>query len=300
MNRKNNFALVTVTSENYVQWTMVMIHSFLRSNEWFAGDIVVFCTGLSQESIVRLQTFKQVNLMKPDERLLKQIEFLVEKIPQFKNIQSQFYSIELFNLPGYQKVLFLDSDLIVVKSVQELFMMDLSLVACPESCWYQGKGRNALDYDAVEIKDASDDFIETPINSGFLFVGEQKINSHIYNALVDMVKPELWSNKNTFHADQMVINLWFCNQFTIFDSRYNYRPKNAEQIRKKDRVKLDDAFIIHFVRQYKPWLFNEMLKSSEEDLNFLQAYEIWYAYYFDFLKNNHLRKKVAVLKSNSL
>lgn len=297
MSQKGNFALVTVSSENYVQWSMVMIHSFLKSNAWFAGDILVFCNDLSPESVSRFNTFQQVRLIQPSEVLLQKLDFLKNKVPQFKNIISQFYSIETFNLNGYEKVLFLDSDMIIVKSLQELFTSEILLAACPESCWYSGKGRNAKDYEAVSFDEASDDFIETPVNSGFLFINEKMINTRNYQGLVNLVDHELWSNKRTFHADQMVMNFWFRNQFIIFDARYNFRPKNTIQIAAKEQINLQDAFIIHFIRKHKPWNFDEMILAAENDMNLLKAYELWYQWYFDFLKHHHLRHKLSLLKT---
>jgi lipopolysaccharide biosynthesis glycosyltransferase len=297
MKVEGKFALATVTTENYVQWSMVMIHSFLKSNPWFRGDIIVFYNDLTDESISRLNTFKQIRLIVPSEILLQKLETLKEKVHQFKNIISQFYSLETFNLSGYQKVLFLDSDVIVVKSLQELFNTETLLAACPESCWYSGKGRNTINYEAVAFDEASDDFIETPVNSGFLFINEAMINSTNFNGLINLVDPELWRNKQTFHADQMVMNLWFRNQFSILDARYNFRPKNTTQIAAKEHITINDAFVIHFIRQQKPWDFKEMILASENDMNLVIAYELWYQWYFDFLKHHHLRHKLSLLKS---
>jgi len=298
MNQKNTFALATVTTENYVQWSMVMIHSFLKSNTWFTGDIIVFCKDLSIESVFRFSSFDRVRLIRPTDFLLQKLDILKSKVPHFRNIIAQFYSLETFNLAGYEKILFLDSDVLVVKSLQELYSGETLLAACPESCWYFGKGRNATNYEAIPFTNASDDFIDTPVNSGFLFINEKLINSKNYQGLVNLVNPELWSNKNTFHADQLIFNLWFRNQFTILDARYNFRPKDTVKIAAKEQITIHDASIIHFIRQYKPWNFNEMILASENDMNLVSAYELWYQWYFDFLKHHHLRNKLSLLKSN--
>ncbi len=299
MNPNNKSALATVTTENYVQWTMVMIHSFLQSNPWFRDEILVFCRDLSPKSIARFSTFKQVRLVQPSDLLLQRLDTLKVQVPQFENIISQFYSLEVFNLKGYKKVLFLDSDVIVVKSLHELFTFDVPLAACPESCWYYGNGRNAADYEAVPLDTASGDFIETPVNSGFLLIDETMMNNENYHGLLNLIDPVLWSNKKTFHADQMVLNLGFRKRFTILDSRYNYRPKNAGQIAVKDHINMQEAHIIHFVRQYKPWNFYEMISSAENDMNMVKAYELWYQWYFDFLRHHHLRTKLSFLKSGT-
>jgi lipopolysaccharide biosynthesis glycosyltransferase len=290
--------MVTVTSENYVQWTMTMVYSFIKSNDWFTGDIILICNHLPEEFKQRFAVFRNVRFVQPTDLLLYKIEDLCAHIPAFTRMASMFYSLETFNLTGYDKVLFLDSDMLVVKPVEDVFETQESFLASAESCWYFGKGRRSDTYESVEKWSSPDLFLKNPVNSGFMVIDKQHISEANYNALIEMISPELWANKNTFHADQLIINLFFKDQITLCDASYNYRPTLANEIRAKDKLGLEEAKIIHFYRQYKPWNFTEVLSLSQHDMVHIKAFGMWYSYYTDFLKYYHLQLKIQQLQHN--
>ena len=292
------FALVTVTTPGYLQWTMTMIHSFLESNRWFSGDIVVVAQNLSEEEMSRFSVFPGLHIHTPSEELTARVSALCIGKPVFKNLAPMFFSLEIFNLTGYRKALFLDSDMVVVKSLEEVFNHPEPLCASAESCWYQGKGRRSDTYDAVEhVADAAL-FIAQPVNSGFMLVDESLISPENYRALVNMISPALWENKSTLHADQLLINLFFRDRITLLDARFNFRPVNAREIFRKDQITLEDASVIHYFRQYKPWNFDQVMTLAKEEMVHLKAFRIWYSAYINMLKYNHLNQKIKSLKTN--
>jgi len=290
--------LVTVTSADYVQWSLTMIYSFQKSNDWFTGDIILICNHLPEELKQRFAVFRNVGFLQPSDLLLDKIEDLCTHLPAFTRMASMFYSLETFNLTGYDKVLFLDSDMLVVKPIKEVFETQETFLASAESCWYFGKGRCCDTYESVVNCESPDLFMQNPINSGFMVINEQHINKRNYDTLIEMISPELWANKNTFHADQLIINLFFKDQITLCDARYNYRPTLANEIRAKDGIDLEDAKIVHYYRQYKPWNFTEVLSLSQHDMVHIKAFGLWYSYYIDFLKYYHLQLKIKQLQNN--
>lgn len=292
MKTSDNHCLVTVTTESYAQWSMTMIFSFLKSNDWFKGDVIVICDELSENTKGRFGIFPQLKFVKPSDRLIENVINLSNHIPGFKGIASMFYSLELFNFTGYKKVLFLDSDILVVKSVKEIFEHDKPFIASAESCWYSGKVRKTDTYEAVNNWTDDAMVIKNPVNSGFMVIDEQFINEKNYRELISQIVPELWINKTTFHADQLIINLFFNNKITLVDARYNYRPTNAYEILDRDHVSFEEAKIIHYFRQFKPWNFKEVFELSQHDMVHLKAFKLWYAYYVEFLKHFHLQLKI--------
>jgi len=182
--------------------------------------------------------------------------------------------------------------------VSEVFRFDDLFVASAESCWYSGMGRKTNSYEA--IRDWSDPamFIKNPVNSGFMVVDEHHLTGENYKGLINMIKPELWADKTTFHADQLIINLFFKDRITLADARYNYRPTNAVGIHEKDHIDLEDAKIIHYFRQYKPWNFKEVFELSRHEIVPLRAFKLWYTCYVDFLKFYHLKLKIKNLSIN--
>ena len=298
MTNSKNTCLATVTTANYIQWTMTMLFSFRESNPWFKGDFIVISPDLTTEDRNRFDIFPRVRFITPSDHLLGRVAGLIRAMPGFARLAPMFYSLETFGLSGYSRVLFLDSDVLVIKSVRELFDYTEPFGACAESCWYQGKGRRVDTYDAVENYPVPELFLANPVNSGFMILRETMISSVNYEGLISLIEPGLWANKNTLHADQLIINLYFRDRINLLDARYNYRPTSAVAIRAKEGVNLADAKIIHYFRQYKPWNFGEVLDLSQHDMVHIEAFRIWYEHYVEFLKYNHLKRKIKLLKNN--
>ncbi|MCX6307174.1 MAG: hypothetical protein NT040_19590 [Bacteroidetes bacterium] len=298
MTKDGDICLVTVTTASYTQWTMIMFFSFLQSNPWFSGDLIVICKDMNAEDKARFGIFPNIRFVTPSEQMLSRIAGLCRAIPGFTRLAPMFYSLETFNLSGYKKVMFLDSDMLVVKPVEEMFSFAAPFGAVAESCWYHGKGRRTDTYEGVDSCTIPGLFLENPVNSGFLVLDETIVHGSNYNHLVKMVEPGLWANKNTLHADQLIINLFFRERIELVSARYNFRPTNATEIYAKEGISLEDAKIIHYFRQYKPWNFKEVLELSQNDMVQLKAFNIWYTWYVKFLKFNHLKRKINNLKNN--
>jgi lipopolysaccharide biosynthesis glycosyltransferase len=296
--KHDKICMVTVTTENYVQWTMTMIYSFVKSNEWFQGDIILVCNDLSDEQKASFGIFPTIKLITPSEMLLEKVADLCRHIPGFTKLSALFYSLEIFNLEGYSKVLFLDSDMLVVKPVKEVFEFEAPFLASAETCWYLGNGRRTDTYESVQSFPDPGQFINNPVNSGFMVIDKHFINVTNYKGMVDMIDPGLWAEKNTFHADQLVINLFFKDRINLVDARYNFRPTNAREIFIKDHVTLEDASIIHYYRQYKPWNFNEVFELSQRNMLHIKAFRLWYEWYVDMLKYAHLKNAINLLQKN--
>jgi lipopolysaccharide biosynthesis glycosyltransferase len=188
--------------------------------------------------------------------------------------------------------------MIITRSVEELFSLDLQLGACGESCWYQGKGRRADTYEAVDRCSDPGLFIKNPVNSGCMVIDHTLISMQNYLEMVAMVDPGLWSDKNTFHADQLIINLHFRDKISLIGAKYNYRPTNAGEILTKEGTGFEDAKIIHYFRQYKPWNFKEVFELTQHDMVHLRAFRLWYHWFVDLLKHNHVQQKIQLLRNN--
>jgi lipopolysaccharide biosynthesis glycosyltransferase len=296
MNPKGKFALATVTTENYLQWSMVMIHSFLKSNPWFKGDIVIISNDLSEKSLSDLTVFPGIIIAEPSEILTQRLAQLCAEMPTFSKLINRFLSIEVFRLDQYDKILFLDSDMLVIKNVEVLFRLPDPIYASLE--WFSGKGRRMSDFEVVNSAGDHGEFIKQPINSGFLMLSKSLFTEALYEELVHFIHPGHWKNTTTRLTDQLIINKFFNDKITIIDARYNYRPKNAEGIYRKEKIRLDDAKIVHFMLKAKPWNLKEVFKTASQKLEMLKAFELWYEWYFDFLTWFHLQQKINYLTSN--
>lgn len=294
-NSSDNICLATVTSESYFQWTMTMLYSFIRNNPWFKNDIVLICKDLPSEIIRDFKFFKRVKFIEPSIELINQIDLLADEVPKFNDLSVRFYSLEIFRLENYQKVLFLDSDMVVVKSIEEVFQLPGKFYASAQLCFYKGKGRNGSTFIAELPDNQLPDFLENPVNTGFMLLDGDVLKENHYHALVDSIKPELWRQNNLTYTDELIINQFFNEKISLLDTRYNYRARAARIIKDKENITIEDAKIIHFYAGFKPWDFDEVLASSSRNLNWIKAYGLWYNWYIEFLKFYHFQKKIAAL-----
>lgn len=253
---------------------------------------------LTDESIRRLGIFPKIRIEQPENSLLQKLDDLCSVLPIFRSRIPGFFSVEIFRFTKYEKVLFLDSDMIVVQDIEELFDLPAHFYGCAE--WFSGKVRNLTDYKSVFSNENVEGVIENAINTGFMLISGEAIGDKVYQGLTEMVSPKNFENSVTLNTDQLIINKYFRNQITPLDTRYNYRPKNSKGILSKENIKLEDAKIIHFLLKTKPWNLDKVMPTSEQNIDLLKSYELWYHWYFRLLKFNHLQQKIAgVIKSKT-
>ena len=118
--------LATVTNDAFLPGTLVTIHSFLKHNPWFDGDVVVIHAGLSEEACECVSARGQrVRFHPAGSELVRRIDAVTAARPDFIGKRARFLSLEAFALAGYDKVLFCDSDLLFRQPVAELFEGDV-------------------------------------------------------------------------------------------------------------------------------------------------------------------------------
>jgi lipopolysaccharide biosynthesis glycosyltransferase len=292
----NKYCIATVSTENYFQWTMTMLFSFIQNNPWFTGDIIIICKDLPKKIARELKFFNNVILVEPSAGFFSKLDFFTGVLSQFSNMAPRFYSLEIFRLCEYEKILFLDSDMIVVQSVEELFDLPGAFYACPQLCWYKGKGRNEANFvSEYKNEENSDGFVDNPINTGLMLIDRNLLNSNHYDGLLELINPHVWNPNLTF-TDEYIINKYFRKEISLLDTRYNYRARVSKTIREKQNIAFEEAKIIHYYANFKPWNFSEVLTTSYENLTWLKAYERWYQWYVEFLKFYCMQKKMADVK----
>jgi lipopolysaccharide biosynthesis glycosyltransferase len=118
--------IATITDDGYLPGTLVLLSSFLRCNPLFRGDIVVIHDGLSEEGKARLEHFPNLRFHTIASAFKARLAPLSAD-PHLSRALPRFYSLEAFNLPGYDRILALDSDILCQGSVAELVEMDAAL-----------------------------------------------------------------------------------------------------------------------------------------------------------------------------
>ncbi len=271
-----NIAICLSSDDNYAQHMGAVISSVLNNkngDEYF--NFYIIDSGISSSNKSKLKEFENSNVCK--------IEFLQPDFEKLKNciiFKGNHISLATYNrllipeiIPGEDKILYLDSDIIVRKPLTELFNKDFdnNLVLGVE--------------DIAAINSAKRLGLEKYINAGVLLLNTAKMREER-----SVEKMFNWINENKEKIechDQDIINAALQDRIKYIDEIYN-----AQVLREKNSRfdEIPDPVIIHFLGPKKPWTIVKPLNSTH-----------WGREYFTALKNTpwesfikEYRKKVIL------
>lgn len=257
--------IVLITDDNYIKPTIVTITSLLM-NKYHNTNYKIYVIGnkLSEESQKLFSAFENVELLhvKNDFSAFEGTHQHVSAAALFK-----FKIPELF--PQYNKILYLDTDMIIQQDLSELFKTDITnhyaAVVKDIECMMQGKHH-------LRHK------LNNYFNSGMMLLNLEKMRAEkATEALINYKKNE----KVRFFMDQDAFNVIFNNQVIFVSPGYNYIPVSWN-CHKKETIMdfynlteteynyiFNHAPICHFADKNKPWK-NYLSNGSE----------IWAKYYY--------------------
>lgn len=174
-------------------------------------------------------------------------------------------------LPNLKKALYLDSDIVVNGSLEELWNTDIEdyFVAGVRDTYIKD-----INY-SKNLGYASEDLY---INAGVLLLNLKKIRDE--NKIKELFDNTVKYSKTIKYQDQDIINLTFKGKIKEISQKYNYTFKDV--IVNKKEV-LEKAVIIHFTGDKKPW---DHIYSSGNPAEFL---------YFKYLKGTPFYNKFLLL-----
>lgn len=287
---QENIALVTVTSDDFILGTLVMLASFTATNDWFKGEIVIVQDELSEESIklIRLN-FPKVVFHSVSKRLKSKLMELEDAIPELKKQLLQFASLEMLAMNQYQKVIFCDSDLFFQGSIEALLHHSDPLLCCGDGAYLRGNVRSAIDFTEIISNDADkDSYLVNTFNSGFMVVDASLLTERNFTGIVAMITPERWQHNPTGHTDQMLLNFYFSGQQTIVSSTYNYALLHQRDLQSSTDISLNDAKVIHFNGPTKPWLLIETIRRTVTEPAIATAFLRWNETFVTLVARQHL------------
>jgi len=284
-----HYCFATVTTQSFLPGTMVLLYSFLETNTWYEGDIVVFVEAeeLEQTELDLLHTFKNLRVIHVNPQLSNYIEQLIAVNPSVNGKSSHFYSLEVFNLAGYDKVLFCDSDLLFLGTIEPLFSKDQPLICCGDGAYYQGLTRDKQTFVASEPQNTEEEFTNT-FNAGFMLIDKSLINADTYSALVELTHSEHWADKTTPHTDQRIFNQYFAGKQHIVNPLYNYLLTHQHSIEANHLCDVKDIKVVHFNGPNKPWRLAHTLISIARNNFQYQVFQRWHQRYGQLMGMLHL------------
>lgn len=268
-----------MTDAEFLPGTCVLLSSFLRHNPWFDGDIVVIQRGLPDDGRRMLARLPNVRWHDVGTPLLERVAVVTAAYPALMHKAPIFYSLEAFNLPDYERVFKLDSDILCMNSAADLLETGDMLLACPDQTHFRHQTRDRITYKPHASTTAEAERFAT-FNAGMLVLSPGKLGRGVYQLLLDELKPETWTAVRTGHTDSIVLNQRFEHVWTRCQERYNYFMSKHTVHYTRSRTSLRDAVFVHFVGGDKPWHPREPAAATFDDYRLALTW--WDAAWRDF------------------
>ncbi|MDC7279111.1 glycosyltransferase family 8 protein [Butyrivibrio fibrisolvens] len=299
--------VVYITDEYYIMPTTVSIVSLIENNKEAFGTIYVICEGCTAkelEKILNLKTYRwDIKIINVDSE--KYIE-LEQELKDKTNTHVSRAALHKFSIPNLikdvDKILYIDGDIIVNKSIKNLFDIDLEgyYMAAVEDMGnlmfcYKGEPSHS---DRIEMKG------EKYYNSGLMLLNLKEMRK-------DSVGEKLLDyriNKINYFMDQDAFNYCMHERILELSYKFNFRAPlfyeaNFDEINtlffesrytSYDEL-LNDMVILHLSANYKPWeyytqFFSDIFlkyykKSPYKDISISlrslehQIWDNWYTLY---------------------
>ncbi len=255
--------IVVSTDDNFINYTLVTIYSIIINTKKKV-KIYVFASKLNKKNKIKIKKFEQ----KHNNLNIEIIEINIKKIKNLitlPNLPIQTYYRLL--IPNYileNKIIYLDSDIIVLKDISKLYKINFDnkyILAVKDL--YINKHRkehlnkiNLLKY----------------FNAGVLVLNLKKIkNEKLFEKTIK------WIEKNKdkiISCDQDGLNVIFNKKVKFISIKWNYAPEYMYDNKKYNQS------IIHYMGA-KPW---------KKRFEFITEKNIYEKYYY-FTHNNKLIKK---------
>ena len=224
-------ALVTVTDNNYCLYTQVLLQSL---------------SGLGvKEKMFVIQSGLEAAHREALKKLYSNIEFLEADYEMYKSKGkdlAKFYKFEMFKLRGFEKIVFIDSDILFIKSPQEFFDKGLA------------------EFNFAMIRENHRDCY----NSGLIVIDKKYLTDETYMSLVDYP----WDERE-FGKDQQIFNKKFEGAIQRLPVKYNWfanemPPDIAEIVGlhyiNKNFTEIDSKRIPKFLHEVWFNVYNEAMR----------------------------------------
>lgn len=251
----NNYTYMTMlTNDNYVYGVIMLFDSLQKVKSQYPLTVLVTedVAEATLEILSQLNiSYKQVqsNLL-PKNIFENNILINQSKAGQYYNIFTKF---EVFNQIEYEKIIYLDADILVLKNLDHLFKKP-HMTAAFENEYYNKKNI---------------------FNTGCLVISP---SMEEYNKIISFYNDIIQTNNQEFISDQSILNSFYSNWKDKIELHLNkYYNIFANQVLDQDLEQIKtNGFFIHFVDR-KPWKF--AVKKEEEKYS---------EYYYELAKNNIL------------
>lgn len=267
-----------MTNKDYVVGTAVLFYSILKNSN---VDHFLFHVIYDKDSVDKIYIEWILEDVARDAKTNKKFKLAFshvsfEDLEEFEGNTIEFYKKALakfvvFGLAQYDKLLFLDSDMLVLGDISELFEIEEDFAAC-------------IDMGTPE-----------EFNTGLMFIKNKWLDRKNVDKLFDYSKDNF-----SYRGDQEHINKLINGNLKILPSQYNTLKDQHRNVGSW----LANVKILHYISK-KPWTPYHPTHHKAGNLECLEIDKLWFKYFnelellkmeYSFLKNRielikHISKK---------
>lgn len=258
------------TDDNYVPYLDVAVSSLIaNASKKYKYKIVVLNTGLEKESVDKIKRNENENF---------EIEFInlskkLEKIKSsFRNVYhfsiASYYRLFIASMfPSYNKIIYLDCDLVVLGDISKLYNLDLKdnvLAGAPEQFVQNTHEFRIYAENAIGVHPSK------YINSGVLVINlEEFRKNEIEEKFVRLITEY---DFDLLDPDQAYLNYLCKDKIYTLKNGWNKEPMHLRCEGKKN--------IVHYALYKKPWQYDDVI-----DGNYFWKYAKKSPFYEKILEN---------------
>lgn len=227
---KRNTYVACLCTDNYLDGVLVLCESLRRTNTKYP----FLCLVSSNVSSETLNKLRERNIDYVVRELIDVSEFVGCKMSGW---DYTYFKFRIFELEEYDKVVYLDSDMLVMKNIDELFD-EKTIGVCRDGYQFTG------------IKDD----IDCGCNSGLLVI---KPDRGLFEKLLAEIPGYIKSGRS---GDQGILNK-FLGDNTWLPEIYNMTPNMVDKACYRTRYydfKYADVKVFHFIWSFKPFMNNQL------------------------------------------
>ena len=261
--------------DGYIPFLAVTLQSIVeKSKEEYYYVVKILYTNISEENKEKINKYKRENI----EIEFVNLNYYIEKVKDKLYTRDYFSMTTYFRLfisnlyPQYNKAIYLDSDIVLLTDVVELYKEDIgdNLVG-------------AVRDDIIQQNEVFQEYVEKVVgvssyknyfNAGMLIMNLDELRK---NKFQEKFLYLLENVKYSVVQDQDYLNRICKGRVKLLDASWNVMP-NATKDVNEDNIKL-----IHYNYQYKPWHYDNIAYAN---------------YFWNFAQKTEFYDKLQEVKNN--
>ncbi|MBP3437711.1 MAG: glycosyltransferase family 8 protein [Clostridia bacterium] len=237
------------TDDNYIPYLDIAISSLIaNASEAYTYRMIVLNTGLKEESVSKVKRNEKAGFKIDFVDISKEVEKIKSRLKNVYHFSVvTYYRLFIASLfPQYDKVLYLDCDLVVLGDVSELYCVALGdniLAAAPEQFVQNTKEFREYAREALGVDP------DGYVNAGVLLMNlkEFRINK-IEEKFIRLITEH---DFDLLDPDQAYLNYLCLGKIHVLPNGWNKEPMPLSCEGKKN--------IVHYALYKKPWQYDDVI-----------------------------------------